>query len=88
MLKITRLSLPGEAPLIKLEGELLAPWLPEVRDAFAGRGWGRRPMGLDLTAVRYADEAGIQLIRELMGDSVALIACSSFLDELLRRESS
>ena len=84
MLKITRLSPPGRGLTIKLEGELLGPWVGSVRDACATRG--RRPRRLDLAAVTYVDAAGVQLLGELVAEGAEIAACSSFVGELLHRE--
>jgi hypothetical protein len=68
---------------IKLEGEILAPWVDTVRDACSTGG--RRPgrLRLDLATVSYADAAGTQLLHDLMREGIEIAACSSFLAELL-----
>jgi anti-anti-sigma regulatory factor len=89
VLRITRLSPKGPGLTIKLEGELLEPWVGSVRDACAVRD--RRPrrlrLRLDLAAVTYVDAAGVQLLRDLMAEGVEIAACSSFVRELLHLES-
>ena len=85
MLKITRLSHQGRCLTIKLEGEILGPWVDTVRDACATRG--RRPPRLDLAGVTYVDAAGLQLLRDLMAEGVEITACSSFVRELLQLKS-
>jgi anti-anti-sigma regulatory factor len=72
---------------VKLEGEILAPWVDAVRDACAKLGRVSRRLRLDLAAVTYADTAGVQLLRELAGQGVEIAACSSFLRALLQREN-
>ena len=87
MLKISRLSHKGRGLTIKLEGELLGPWVGSVRDACAVQGRRPRRLRLDLAAVSYVDAAGVQLLRDLMAEGVAIAACSSFVGELLHLES-
>ena len=87
MLKITRLSGKGRGLTIKLEGEILGPWVGAVRDAFTKQ---RRRSGrprLDLAAVTYVDAAGVELLRDLMAEGVKIAACSSFVRELLQLKS-
>jgi hypothetical protein len=84
VLKITQLFSRGRGLTIKLEGELLGPWVDSVRDACAVRG--RRPRRLDLAALTYVDAAGLQLLRDLVARGADIAACSSFVGELLRRE--
>ena len=84
VLKITQLSQQGPDVTIKLEGEIVGAWVDAVRDACATRSpWPRR---LDLAAVTYVDAAGVQLLRELMAESIQIAACSSFVRELLHRQ--
>ncbi|HJZ91579.1 MAG TPA: hypothetical protein VKE40_11960 [Gemmataceae bacterium] len=86
MLKVTRLSRGVPMLTIKLEGQLLGPWVPAVRHACRERGRRSGRLFLDLAAVTYADAAGVQLLRELLNDKVEIAACSSFVGELLRTE--
>ena len=83
MLKITRLPRKGRVPTIKLEGEILTPWVGAVREACPQRGRGPEQICLDLAAVTYADAAGTQLLRDLMRGGIEIAACSSFIAELL-----
>ena len=83
MLKITRLSRKGRMRTLKLEGEILKPWVSSVRDACAPQDRRSKPLCLDLAAVTYVDAAGTQLLRELLREGIEIAACSSFLMELL-----
>jgi hypothetical protein len=69
---------------IKLEGQLLGPWVETVRDACRKRGRRSARPRLDLTAVPYVDAAGVQLLRDLISEGVEIASCSSFVGELLR----
>ena len=84
MLKVTRLSRGVPVLTVKLEGQLVGPWLPAARDACRERGRRSGRLLLDLTAVTYADLAGARLLRELVGEGVEIAACSSFVGEMLR----
>jgi ABC-type transporter Mla MlaB component len=88
VLKITRLPRHGRVQTIKLEGELLEPWVGAVRDACTTPDHRSRYLRLDLTAVNYVDVAGVHLLRDLMREGVEIAACSSFVGELLRLEGS
>jgi anti-anti-sigma regulatory factor len=85
VLKITRLSHKGRGLTVKLEGEIIGPWVDTVRDACAKRS--RRPRRLDLAAVTYVDAAGVELLRDLIAEGVEIAACSSFVRELLDPKS-
>ena len=83
MLRITRLSREGRTLTLKLEGEILGPWVGAVRDACTKRGRRSGRPRLDLAAATYADAAGAQLLRDLMREGIEIAACSGFLAELL-----
>ena len=87
MLKITRLPGKGRVLTIKLEGEMLAPWVGAVREACKQRGCRPRRLRLDLAAVTYVDAAGVELLRDLIARGVEIAACSSFVRELLQLKS-
>ena len=83
VLKITRRSGKGQVPTVQLEGEVLGPWVDAVREACTEPGRRSRRLRLDLAAVTYADAAGVQVLRDLVGEGIEIAACSNFLTELL-----
>ena len=85
MLRITWLSEKGRGLTLKVEGQIVGPWVGSVRDACATRR--RRRPRLDLAAVTYVDAAGVQLLRDLMAEGVEIATWSSFVRELLHRQS-
>jgi hypothetical protein len=88
VLKITQHSRNGRVLIIKLEGEILEPWVSSVRDACEPQSRRSQALWLDLAAVTYADAAGIHLLRDLLCEGIEIVACSSFLGELLHLEDS
>jgi ABC-type transporter Mla MlaB component len=88
VLKITRLARRGRVQTIKLEGEILAPWVAAVREACTTPGRRSRHLRLDLAAVSYVDAAGVHLLRDLLRAGIASAACSGFVGELLHLEDS
>jgi hypothetical protein len=87
VLRITWQAGAGPARTLRLEGRLLAPWVPEVAGACARRAGEGRPLRLDLSAVSFADEAGARCLRDLLGQGVEVVACSPFLATLLHLEA-
>jgi anti-anti-sigma regulatory factor len=85
VLKVTRLSRNSPVTTIKLEGQLLEPWVAVVRDVCARRGHLSKRLSLDLTAVTYADAAGTQLLHDLVREGVEIAECSNFIRELIHR---
>jgi len=83
VLKLTRLSQGVPVLTLRREGQLLGPWVAAVRDACRERGRRSGRLLLDLAAVTFADAAGVELLRDLVGEGVEIIACSGFVGELL-----
>jgi len=68
---------------VSLEGKLFSSWVPEVRTAVAA-ALTRGGVYLDLANLLFADEAGLQLLRELIdSERVQLKGTSPFLAALL-----
>jgi ABC-type transporter Mla MlaB component len=88
MLRITRVVRTDLVQTFRLEGELLEPWVGEVRTACAEQMAGASHISLDLAAVTFVDAAGVQLLRDLIRQGIEIAACSSFIGELLHREDS
>ncbi len=86
MLRITRVDGNGRAVTLRLEGKLLAPWVGEVRSAWAPSAGEAGPLRLDLAAVTYVDGAGTELLRDLLGRGATLAACSGYVAQLLHVE--
>jgi anti-anti-sigma regulatory factor len=84
MLKITQTPDGGEGVLLKLEGDLREPWLAELASLCAPT---TRVLRLDLSALRYADAAGVQFLLGCLDRGVAIASCSGFIAELLRQEN-
>jgi hypothetical protein len=84
VLKLTRLSRTGRVPMVKMEGQILEPWVAVVREVCARRGRRSKRLRLDLAAVTYVDAAGAQLLRDLLRAGVEIGACSGYVQELLK----
>jgi ABC-type transporter Mla MlaB component len=86
MLRITRVHGRHTAPTLRLEGKLLGPWVAELARACAELPCSSSPLRLDLSAVTFVDDPGVQLLRDLLGRGVTLAACSGLVAELLHGE--
>jgi len=67
-----------------IEGKLLKPWVEEVRNAFASGTDPSSRINLDLSALTSVDAAGEELLWELIGQGIEVVACSIYVAELLR----
>jgi anti-anti-sigma regulatory factor len=86
VLRITPVPQKGFGLTVRLEGEVLGPWVAAVRDACTRQGRRPRRLRLDLSSVTFADAAGAHLLRELLLEGAEVAACSRFIAELLHSE--
>jgi anti-anti-sigma regulatory factor len=85
MLRITRQPIDETTILFKLEGKLLEPWIEEMKRSISG---SVTSMKLDLSALTFADSAGIQVLGDLIRDGAKLTDCSGYVAALLQMEKS
>ena len=83
MLKMTWLIRVSGVQTLKLEGELLGPWIEEVRKTCSRPAVLPSFIRLDLSAVTFVDSAGAALLHDLIRQGVRMAACSSFVEALL-----
>jgi ABC-type transporter Mla MlaB component len=87
MLRISEVSQKGEGTALRLEGELMGPWVGEVKKACEPYLGKNNRLTLDLADVSLVDRAGIALLKELKRAEVRLVNGSPFLTEQLKTES-
>lgn len=78
MLRITTQSNGHGGTRLVLEGRLAGEAVDELRRVARDVSAQGRRLALDLVALRYADAAGIGLLRELISDSAELQRASAF----------
>ena len=86
MLKIVATERTSGTTTLRLEGQIMGPWVDEAKiasDAALNAG----TLSLDLADVSFVDRRGVELLRALDGRGVALINPTSFVRELLRAEA-
>jgi ABC-type transporter Mla MlaB component len=84
MLRIHRTGHDGDDGFV-LEGKLVGPWVTECRAVLARAAADGAAPHLDLSAVHFADPAGIALLEELEAAG-RIRARSPFLAALLQKE--
>jgi len=84
MLRITRRVGNGSGETLKLEGKLQGPWVDEAHNAHALSAAPASATCLDLSGLTFADGAGEALLRELIRSGAQVVACSSYIAELLQ----
>lgn len=83
MLRISIADRNGQSSLLKLEGQLIGPWVDELRGACEGICRNGHSLTLDLGEVTFADRQGVALLVDLRLRRVHLLSCSPFLQAQL-----
>ena len=83
MLRIEPVETSSGRCLLRLEGEVLGPWIDEINRSCAQALATTGKLTLDLTDVTFIDRDGVELFRRLMLDGVVVLNCSPFLQTQL-----
>jgi hypothetical protein len=84
MLKITSVSESAESIVLRLDGRLVADWIPELLTACGNGNLAQRRMALDVGGLSFADAEGIRALRDLADQGLQITNGSPFLAELMR----
>ena len=85
MLRITKQPIDETSIVLKLEGKLLEPWIEEIQRSING---SVNTVKLDLSALAFADAAGIHALADWIRQGATLTACSGYVAALLQMEKS
>jgi hypothetical protein len=83
VLKIVLLEPAANGALLRLEGQIIGPWVDEL-ERTCDRLLATRPVTLDLTDVSFVERRGVHLLRTLGTRGVPLLHCSPFVAEQLK----
>ena len=84
MLRISKAAASPSLATLRVEGRIVAEWVPvlerECQLALQENGHVR----LDLSAVTFVDGRGLAALRRLGANALEIINCPEFIEELLR----
>lgn len=84
MLLIARDESRSDEPVVRLEGELVGPWVDELRTLCERHLDASAALTLDLAEVRFIDRRGVALLRRLQARGVRLTRYTGFAAEQLK----
>jgi len=84
MLRIESIEKSTGDCVLRLEGQVIGPWVAEIRRSCDQALAAGVELKLDLTDVTFIDRSGIELFRGLMQAGVTVMNCSPFLRSQLR----
>jgi anti-anti-sigma regulatory factor len=84
LLKIESVTNGNGTTTLALEGQLVGPWVEELRLTCLGALGASTDLTLDLARVSFVDRAGIEMLRTLADHHTRLSNCSPFVAEQLK----
>jgi ABC-type transporter Mla MlaB component len=84
VLKISTISDSDQAIQFQLEGNLVGPWVEELRKLSDEALSQQETVSLDLGKLWFVDAQGVSLLRDLARRQVSQINCSQFVTEQLK----
>jgi hypothetical protein len=84
MLRISQAGTAGHSVTLKLEGRVVGPWVPELRQACERLLSQGQTLKLDLTGMTFADTSGVTELAGLKLRGVILTHCSPFVEAQLK----
>ena len=88
VLKISVTNQSNQATDFQLEGNLVGPWVEELRRLSDAALVTSEAVRLDLEKVWFVDPQGIALLRDLAKRHVAQINCSQFISQQLKETAN
>jgi hypothetical protein len=86
MLAISRSEGSNLTRTLKLEGNLLGPWIGELEMACGRPQVPPDCVRLDLSGLKFVDPEGARFLATLIRDGARVISCSGFVAEMLQIE--
>jgi len=84
MLRISSAESDEPAVTLLVEGQIIGPWVDELRKTIEPLLTQGRLLTLDLTEATFADRNGVALLLSLRQRAVSIRGCSPLLNEQLK----
>ena len=84
LLRITRVIEGSSGTTLRVEGRIVAEWVAVLERECWLAFEDKKPVRLDLSAVRFIDSRGVAVLRHLGANEFEVIECPEFIAELLR----
>ena len=84
MLRISRAAATPSLTTLRVEGRVVAEWVPVLERECWLALQGNGHVQLDLSAVTFVDGGGVAALRHLDAKDLEIVNCPEFIGELLR----
>jgi hypothetical protein len=85
MLKISQIGPVNQTVTLRVEGRIVGPWVTELQHSCEEVLTNDQTLKLHLADVEFMDPQGVALLSSLRSRGVALLECSPFAAEQLKR---
>ena len=84
MLRITEVFKDDKSIGLKLEGQLVGTWTPELeRICLYHRDEENKTIALDFSDVTFIDKKGVKMLKKIKDERIKIINCPLFIRSLL-----
>ena len=83
MLRISRAAESASLTTLRVEGRIVAEWVPILEREYWLALQENGHVQLDLSAVTFVDGRGVMVLRHLRANALEIINCREFIRELL-----
>jgi ABC-type transporter Mla MlaB component len=84
VLRISRAAATPSLTTLRVEGRVVAEWVPVLERECWLALQGNGHVQLDLSAVTFVDDGGVAALRHLDAKDLEIVNCPEFIGELLR----
>lgn len=85
MLRVTRIAESASSVALKLEGRIVGGWVSLLERECRNCLGRTTEVVLDLSAVTFVDDRGVDMLRGLASEGVRIVRASDLVDHLLRQ---
>lgn len=86
MLRITQVSDESSGVRLKLEGRIMAEWVPLLTEECLRILKEKKSLCLDFSDVTFVDDRGVEMLKAMTSQGIELMNCSPLVASLLQDE--
>lgn len=87
MLRISKIADSAFSATLRPEGRIVSEWVTPLYAVILELLNEKKAVVLDFSEVRYVDNSGIRMLRELENRNVQIVNCPCFIEGLLKRDN-
>lgn len=84
MLRITKMAENNSSVTLKPEGRIVSDWVPILEANISRYLQEKGRLLLDFSEVRFIDEQGVKMLKQVTVSGVEIINCPAFIEALVK----